>query len=229
MMASEDLLDCFRIPMSRRAYNEFLELQIELTNLASSLSDENDKWTFIWGNQNYSSSRFYQYHFRAIQPHRSVLWVWKTKCVQKIKVFGWLLLNDRLNTRNILRRRKKFLEEGYNCVMCQEGVEETTDHLFFKCSSAVSRWFALGITWNDNANIHQRIYMAKEYFHQPFFMEVFLVGAWCLWNERNGFIFNNKVPNFASWKAAVKTEVSAHLIRIKHSLHSSILQWLDAL
>jgi hypothetical protein len=88
---------------------------------------------------------------------------------------------------------------------------------------------ALGITWNDNANIHQRIYMTKEYFHQPFFVEVFLVGAWCLWNERNGFIFSNKVPNFASWKAAVKTEVSAHLIRIKHSLHSSILQWLDAL
>jgi hypothetical protein len=88
MMASKDLLDCFRIPMSRRAYNEFLELQIELTNLASSLSDENDKWTFIWGNQNYSSSRFYQYHFRAIQPHISVLWVCKTKCLQKIKVFG---------------------------------------------------------------------------------------------------------------------------------------------
>lgn len=45
--------------------------------------------------------------------------------------FAWLLLNDRLNTRNLLSRRKKFLEEGYCCVLCQNDLEETSEHLFF--------------------------------------------------------------------------------------------------
>jgi len=60
-------------------------------------------------------------------------------------------------------------------------------------------------------------------------MEIFLVAAWCLWNERNGFIFNNKSPSLAAWKASFRAIVSDHLIRIKNNLHSSVLQWLDAL
>jgi len=59
------------------------------------------------------------------------------------------------------------------------------------------RWFALGIIWDENANIHEKLYIAKQGFMQPFFfMEVFMIGAWCLWNERNDLIFNGNVPNF---------------------------------
>ena len=47
----------------------------------------------------------------------------------------------------------------------------------------------------------------------PFFMEIFMVGAWCLWNERNALIFNGKIPSLAAWKNSFKHEVSAHLIR----------------
>jgi len=148
---------------------------------------------------------------------------------QRIKFFSWLLLNDRLNTRNMLRRCNKFLEEGYNCVLCQNSMEETLEHLFFDCPSAVSRWFALGITWDKEANIHEKLQIAKQGFGQPFFMEIFMIGAWCIWNERNAFIFNGKVPNFISWKAAFKKEVTAHLFKIKQCLHQSVLLWLDAL
>lgn len=158
------MLDYFRIPMTRQAYNEFLELQNELSEMPPAALDENDSWVFIWGHQRYSSSKFYQYQFRSLQPHRSVTWIWKTKYVPKIKFFAWLLLNDRLNTRNILRRRKKFLEEGYSYVLCQDSVQETIEHLFFDCPSAVSRWYALGIIWDENANIHQKLYIAKQVF-----------------------------------------------------------------
>jgi hypothetical protein len=92
----------------------------------------------------YSSSRYYQYIFREIHLEKSITWIWKSKCVPKIKVFTWFLLNDMLNTRNMLRRRDKCLEVGYNCVLCQDNVEETVEHLFFGCPSAVTRWFALG-------------------------------------------------------------------------------------
>ena len=159
----------------------------------------------------------------------TVVWIQKTKCVPKIKFFAWLFLNNRLNTRNVLRRRNKLLEEGYNCALCHDGVEEILEHLFFECPSVVSRWFALRITWEENANVHQKIYLAKQTFMQPFFMEIFMVAAWCIWNERNALIFNGKIPNIASWKSAFKKEVKDHFIRIKPCLLQSILCWLNAL
>jgi hypothetical protein len=66
-------------------------------------------------------------------------------------------------------------------------------------------------------------------FPTPFFMEIFMIGAWCIWNERNAQIFDGKVPNLSSWKASFKKEVNAHLFRIKQSLHQSVHSWLDAL
>jgi hypothetical protein len=215
--------------MTRDAYNDFLKLHEELIQMQPVILGINDCWIFIWGQQKYASSRFYQYQFRALQPHKSILWIWKTKCVSKIKFFAWLLLNDRLNTKNMLRRRNKFLEKGYNCALCQDTIEETLEHLFFECPSTVSRWFALGITWEENVNIHQKLYIAKEAFLQPFFMEIFMISAWCVWNERNDFIFNGKNPNLATWKSAFKKEVNAHLVKIKPSLHHVVMLWLDAL
>jgi hypothetical protein len=49
------------------------------------------------------------------------------------------------------------------------------------------------------------LYIAKQEFSQPFFMEIFMIAAWCLWNERNVLIFNGKAPRVASWKASFKT------------------------
>jgi hypothetical protein len=88
------------------------------------------------------------------------------------QVFTWLLLNDRLNTRNILRRRKKVLDEGYNCVMCHNSEEETAAHLFFNCPAAASRCFALGIVWEENLSVHQKLLQAQLVFGQPFFIEI---------------------------------------------------------
>jgi hypothetical protein len=129
-----------------------------------------------------------------LQPIRVVIWIWKSKCIPTVKFFTWLLLNDRLNTRNVLKRRKRHMEEGYNCVMCQDGIEETTEHLSFDCQTAACKWFALGISWDEFHNPHQKIYLAKQAFPHPFFMEIFMIGAWCIWNERNRLIFSSKSP-----------------------------------
>ena len=100
---------------------------------------------------------------------------------------------------------------------------------FFQCTSAASRWFALGITWDEHSNIHQKLYLARNEFRQPFFMDIFLIGAWCLWTEGNDYIFKNKPPSIVAWKASVKYTVTSHLIRIKQCYHNSILLWLEAL
>jgi hypothetical protein len=130
----------------------------------------------------------------------------------------------------MLRRRDKFLEEGYNCIIYQDGVEETMEHLFFNRPSAmIGAWIALGILWDEDSIIQYKIYIVIQQFNQPFFMEIFMIGAWTRWNEKNDYIFNHKPPSFVSWKSSFKVEVRDHFIRIERELHHPINHWLDAL
>ena len=113
----------------------------------------------------------------------------------KIKFFAWLLLNDGLNTRNLLRRRSKYLDQGYNYVLCHENVEETASHLFFDCSTAITRWFSIGIIWDDSLDINQKIENKKAKFGSPLSIEIFMVAAWCIWKEIYSLIFDGKIPS----------------------------------
>jgi hypothetical protein len=45
-------------------------------------------------------------NFEHIQAPTFSPWIWKSKCTPKIKTFFWLLANDRLNTKDMLIRKK---------------------------------------------------------------------------------------------------------------------------
>jgi hypothetical protein len=113
--------------------------------------------------------------------------------------------------------------------MCQNSEKETATHLFFSCPAAANRWLALGIVWEENLRVHQKILQARPISGHPFFIEIFMIGAWCIWKQRNDVIFEDKPPHLAVWKANFKALVLDHLCRIKSSLHSSIKLWLSAL
>jgi hypothetical protein len=56
---------------------------------------------------------------------------------------------DRLNVRNILKRKKfKLQRNDYTCVLCTEKVEKTTFHLFFSCPFSQQCWHSLKIHWD---------------------------------------------------------------------------------
>jgi hypothetical protein len=98
----EDLLELFYRPLSTQAFQELQTLQ--------SLMDQNqllgtkDEWHYYWG-ENYSAKQFYDHIHAHIMVPKVYTWLWKSSCVMKRKVFAWLLLVDRLNTRDLLRRR----------------------------------------------------------------------------------------------------------------------------
>jgi hypothetical protein len=121
------------------------------------------------------------------------------------------------------------LEERYNCVLCQVNVEEAIEHLFFDYPFAVARWFALGFLWDVDSNIHHKLYLAKQQFNQQVFMEIFMIGAWTIWNDRNDYIFTHRPTCFALWKTSFKAEVREHFIRIKRDPHHPINLCLNAL
>jgi len=185
------------MPLSPQAYAELLILEQNIHDQRMH-AIESDTWSYIWNNSEYTSKKYYRNVFSAIQDHPLFNSLWKSKCTPKIKFFTWLPFNDRLSTRNILRRRKCFLETGYNCVVCLNDTEETLLHLFFDCSFSVSCWYAIGIQWNIALQPMDMIQLCKTNFGRPVFMEIFMIASWNIWKQRNGVIFDAKPPFIAS-------------------------------
>lgn len=92
--------DHFHLPVSHQAYSELLILSDLMSRI--DLSRDCDSWSYIWGSLKFTSQKFYALNFRALQSPQHFVWLWKSKFTSKVKVFGWLMLMDRLNTKFLL-------------------------------------------------------------------------------------------------------------------------------
>ena len=144
----------------------------------------------------------------------------------KIKVFGWLWLSDRLNSRNMLKRWHYNIGNDYTYLLCDSNLEETMEHLFFQCSFSKNCWSDLGIYWSTQGTRLDWINLAKTSWNKPMFMAIFLQEAWSIWKERNNKLFRGITPTKASWISRLKVDLShlTHRVGDKHmsSLNSFV-------
>jgi hypothetical protein len=204
----------FHLPLSSEAWHEYQALQVIIQGIQIAC-EEKDCWTYIWRKSEYSSSKFYNLHFSSLQPPKPFIWIWDSKCLIKIRVFGWLLLMDRLNVRNILRGKNCRLEgNDYSCVLCRNNREGTTFHLFFLCPFRCECWRSLHIIWDFNLDFFSMMDDARNKFQNGFFMETFLIGTWLIWKQMNAFIFNRGSPSHHSWKAGFLKDAHLQSVRI---------------
>jgi hypothetical protein len=138
----DNLHDIFQIPLSAKAYQQYTLLNYELQELT--LTQENDIWSYIWGTQSYSVPKAYKSLSGHMPTHPLLKLLWKTKCQPKHRVFFWLLLQDKLNTRDRLRRSNMHLE-SYTCKNCILQRNETSYHLFLRCNFARACWSSIGL------------------------------------------------------------------------------------
>jgi hypothetical protein len=209
----DSLANLLHLPLSPEAREEIRELQTATTHIE--LTHASDSWTYSWGTTNYTSSQFYKFRFRNIVAHITYSWLWKSKCTPKMKLFCLLILLDRLNTRNMLRRRHFNINFGYPCPMCDNPPEETLEHLIFSCPFSEECWQQIGMIWQNNWNRQQLIQRGKEQWNKPMFMEIFIVAAWNIWKERTNLVFNGVTPNLNAWKQKVKTDMLLLVHRLK--------------
>jgi len=198
LMHAEDLDSIFHLPLSLPAMEEMTSLQQELV-LVPYHADSKDTWSLIWGNQIYTSRRYYMLAFQYTHASPVFKRMWSSKCTQRIKFFAWLLLVDRLNTKTMLVGRNFHVQPNAHCVMCTTSVEEDVNHLFFCCPFATSCWHKLGIQWTAANNIHDKILGTSWCSNILFFMEIFLIASWEIWNLRNSIIFDNGGPTIRLW------------------------------
>lgn len=97
------LKDLFHLPLTYQSHEEFLQMeglhaQLQVSKHKNSL----DTWSYIGGNSNFSIVKAYNVLIGSGPTPPHFKWVCGSSCQSKHKVFFWLLLQDRLNTRNLL-------------------------------------------------------------------------------------------------------------------------------
>jgi hypothetical protein len=221
---SQSLIGTFHLPLSVEAYEQFLQLQDLI--LQCNQTEEEDTWSYIWGTAEFSSKRAYKKLSGSSQAHPTFRWLWKSSCQHTHKVFFWLLIQDRLSTRNILKRKHMSLQ-SYNCVLCDESVEETVQHLFLHCSFAKQCWNLLGLSVPSAMQPFQILDLFRRQLNVQFFMEIIILLCWGIWMSRNNCIFRNIEASVEGCKAIFRDIFGLVILRAKKKYLPDISLWLE--
>jgi hypothetical protein len=225
---TQDLFGNFHLPLSEQAYEELITLQ-SLMESHSRVTGLKDVWSWQGSTREYKPKMFYSHTYLS-QPFNPLLtWIWKSSCTMKIKVFAWMLIMDRLNTKDMVDRRHWHMEDGVNCVLCPLLTRETRDHLFFNCNFSVRVWNYLQIDWSSGDSMNELVIQARRSFGKPFFTEVVFIACWNIWIIRNGRVFRNERARFNKWRSAFIHDITLMKYRIKSAIKDELLRWISFL
>jgi hypothetical protein len=149
--------------------------------------------------------------------------IWKSKSLPKLRVFSWLLIRDRLNTKDLMSRKNWLIDGGSDCVLCSQHVVGTRYHMFFTCPFALACWNCIGITWDCSKPIS-----ARSLFTSPCFMEIVSSATWNFWKERNDLIFRNQVPSLGRWRVRFQNDLLLHQYIVKPALVHALMIWIQS-
>jgi hypothetical protein len=180
------------MPLSLIAFEQIQDIEDQMNN---GNRTESEKYIWSYSAQGSKFKALGAYNFlkghQVIEP--AFKWMWKSRCQQKHRVFFWLLLMDRLSTRNILRRRNMILET-YDCEFCINQQEESTQHLFWDCPFAQQCWGIIHVQTIHNGSTFHNIEAIKDQLQSQFSMIATILMCWTIWKARNEVIFNNNQP-----------------------------------
>ncbi|TVU31706.1 hypothetical protein EJB05_23404, partial [Eragrostis curvula] len=221
-----ELISLFHLPLSVEAYNQFQQLDILMQGVQ--LTEDSDLWLYIWGNSNFTSAKAYKAMIGHADTHPAFAWMWSSSCQLKHKVFFWLLLKDRLSTRDLLKRKNMALD-SYTCEMCIRQKDETLRHLFLDCSFARNCWALVGINITRRRNAFQALSFFKRTLNVPFYMEIIILMSGCIWTSRNDWLFSDIDPSVDECKRKFVREFKLLLHRAKKKYFPQIEEWIQSL
>ena len=118
-------------------------------------------------------------------------WLWKTKVPLKIRIFLWQLVQDAVPTRENMKKRKWLGNPC--CSFCDQ--METSNHLFFSCTTAKSVWGIVGAVLKTET-CPKNFWQCFSWFYAfwpgggKFYPLMIAAVCWSLWTTRNKMTFD---------------------------------------
>jgi len=161
----------------------------------------------IWpSNGQYSAKSAYDGFFLGSTIFGPWERIWKSWAPPKCRFFMWLVAHNKCWTADRLARRG--LPHPESCPLCDQE-DETIDHLLVHCVFAREFWFRLF----RQVGLHNLSPQPSELSFHAWWEKVsssfvdglmrqgvnslIILGAWTIWNHRNGCVFDGANPNLA--------------------------------
>ena len=79
--------------------------------------------------------------------------------------------------------------DDYNCELCNQGTDETAEHLFFHYPFAQQCWGLINLMVLADSGVIDNFNAIKNQLHSQFSMEAIILMCWTIWTARNELIF----------------------------------------
>ena len=105
VLQTDELLALFHLPLSTEAFGEF-QLLIQIVLDYQDRDNTTDVWSWGFGKGGpYTARKYYKQVHDPNISNPFLSWIWKSCCTLKIKTFAWLVIMDRINTKDMILRR----------------------------------------------------------------------------------------------------------------------------
>ncbi|GJN10304.1 hypothetical protein PR202_ga28387 [Eleusine coracana subsp. coracana] len=120
--------------------------------------------------------------------------VWENCAPPRVKFFGWLLVQNQIQTKNYLL--KKNCVDSDLCELCNTYVESVA-HLIAGCEFAAGFWRRLGITLTEGDVSQLWEVQPLAALPRAHFNALLLLCCWRLWKHRHDVVFRSMPPCYA--------------------------------
>jgi hypothetical protein len=179
--------------LSPQAEAELATVNSQIASITLSTQPDSRSSRFIDALNNLKTSALYQAANDGDAPANGPRFVWLNKAPPRVRFFGWLLINNRIQCRANLFI-KNILDDDV-CELCGAAAE-TADHLIFRCQVASQLWSHVG--WDENQLPHvTNLWEFERPQHIPsrHFSMMILLCCWQIWNHRHDVVFRQLQPS----------------------------------
>ena len=224
--------NCIRF--RRCLHGETLDMWNKLLDMCGQviLSDKPDKVKWLLTNSGSFSVKSLYHYLIARQVVFPFKKLWRMKMPLKVKAFSWLVIKNRILTKDNLS--KKGWKGAKFCEFCD--CEESVNHLFFSCSLAKFLWNIVGCALGSQRAPMSFFDLCQNWLSSYTGKDrvVVLLGSaallWSIWKTRNKSCFQSVMPSGStdiiflvcslldSWKNLQKRGVQSMLHQVSRRI-----------
>ena len=171
---------------------------LELANVQIGGDEDKVKWKMEKSGLYSTKSMYRLLSFEGV-INKWLQKLWNNRTPTKLKVFLWLLFQNRLQSGEALK--KKHWKRDGRCILCR--VVESVDHIFFECVISSFVWCSCmeALGWDrPPANLADFLSnwlpLGCNDYHLKLFQ--FAVVTWAIWVNRNKMTIEKKNPCFSN-------------------------------